>query len=707
MKHITLLLTAVLALFVSAQDLKTGEWAYQLDGSTPAVTGQSTHDHLFTRNVYSDTGSSKTYDGTVSFKSGYQQVVEFWLDDDEIYNNAAVQALPKVPCYDGGDELYSEITYNSAQFNIYLPLSMKLIKYKFEGEKRAIDYQAGDRMPYDAMLQWQENANTKVIDGIEYRVYTVTISNTKNDACHFSGNEDAYAEHGGALKKDDGCLFRLAIENTDQQADECRLADMIVANQEFNFREAFIAGWSPNNSRFFYGTGGNNVEQRYQLYYRVALYGSQGIDDTPGHTGDNAFSVQDAEAMHGDTIMVPVVMTNSDQIIAFQTDVYLPDGFEIVKEDGEYAIELSERKSKTHVVMANDMNDGAVRILSYSPNLKPFTGNDGVLFYIPVKVPLNIDGTYVLQLKNSFLTNIDEDEVGIQDVSCNLEVHSFIPGDANNSGKVTVTDVVVTAKYVLNYNPQPFVFAAADMNGDNKISVTDVVKIAHLVLDGDLSSYSFKPAGGNLPGNDCMSGNDVRFTSDCDVKPVSIALNNELSYTAFQFDMTLPVGVEASNFALTGRTASHLLGVNTLDNGDVRVLCYSPDVNSIMGSEGAVLTFDLTATSDKIIRDLEVKNIEMVTPQGQDVALNNFNIKVHGENVPISVDEVNAAATRISAQDRNIIVDSPVDQAVCVVDMLGRVHQVKVKAGHNVILVADAGIYAVVTGATTVKLIIK
>jgi hypothetical protein len=267
---------ASLGVTAVAQDLKTGEYAYQADGTTPAIIGQPTTDHLFPKNAYDDKGGVMTdYNWAISFKSGNQQVVEFWLDDDEIYNNEAVQALPKVPCYDGGDELYQEITYNSAQFDIYMPMQFKLIKYKFDGEKRAVDYQAGDRMPYDAYLQWKEQAS-KTIDGIEYRVYTCLIANNKNDACHFSGNEDAYAENEGALKKDDACLFRLAIENTSEEV-EGQVADLIIANQEFGFREGSIAKWTPNEQRFFYGTGGNNIEQRYQLYRRVNMFGSASV----------------------------------------------------------------------------------------------------------------------------------------------------------------------------------------------------------------------------------------------------------------------------------------------------------------------------------------------------------------------------------------------------------------------------------------------
>ena len=271
-----LLFAAAASLSASAfaQDLKTGEYAWQTDG-TPAMIGQCVEDHLFVRDDYADRERTET--NKVSFKAGTPAVVNFWLNDDQIYTNEAVQALTPVPCYIDGDELYKEVTYNSAQFNIYLPMQMTLIRYKFPGEKRDVAYAAGDRLSYDATVQWSEQAATTTVDGIEYRVYKVLVTNNENNACHFSGNEDAYADHGGALMKDDAPLFMLAIQNANQEEVEGRLADMIIANQEFGIRETNRDGWEVNLQRYIYGTGGNNVEQRFQLYTRVGMWGSSSV----------------------------------------------------------------------------------------------------------------------------------------------------------------------------------------------------------------------------------------------------------------------------------------------------------------------------------------------------------------------------------------------------------------------------------------------
>lgn len=315
-------------------------------------------------------------------------------------------------------------------------------------------------------------------------------------------------------------------------------------------------------------------------------------------------------------IVIPVTLTNEDEITSFQTDIYLPDGFEIVQENGAYDIELSQRKNKSHVIMANDYADNVVRVLCYTPNGKPFIGNDGELFHITVKVPKDINGSFPIILKNTFLTKRTEEEISIDDAICNLTVYSYIPGDVNDNGTITVTDIVVTAKHILNYNPDPFVFLAADMNTDGRITVTDIVKIAQLVMGSDLRMSSLK-ATPTLTLDDHLIAGDISLMPG-ETRTVNIGLNNVMNYCAFQLDMDLPDGLTASNFRLTNRADNHALDVNMIEGDILRVLCYSPTLTDFVGYEGALLTFDVTS-SEPAHGDIIVDSIELVTNAGQTV----------------------------------------------------------------------------------------
>ena len=380
---------------------------------------------------------------------------------------------------------------------------------------------------------------------------------------------------------------------------------------------------------------------------------------------DNYLSMDNIEAFQGDTIVIPVKMTNAVSIISFQTDIFLPEGLELLKEDGEYMIDPSERMTRTHTIMSNDVSNGAVRVICYSSNYKPFTGNSGDdLFYITVKVADDAEGDYTVQMRNTLLTTSDFEEIAAPDVAANVNVKAYLLGDANNSGTVTITDVVVTSQYVLEMNPQTFVFEAADVNFDNNITVTDVSRIAWMVLNPDEANAPMR-ASVIMDCSDHMSGEGITLATG-ETRTVSIALNNTMDYTACQLDLRLPEGLTASNFRLTDRAGSHVFDVNTLHNGDIRVLCYSPALTAIGGHEGALLTFDVTATAP-VTGDIAVDGIELVTTACQTVKPDGF---VIGVNAATSINEIACSKTVARVEYFNVAgqrVDRPDSGVILVV----------------------------------------
>ncbi len=63
---------------------------------------------------------------------------------------------------------------------------------------------------------------------------------------------------------------------------------------------------------------------------------------------------------------------------------------------------------------------------------------------------------------------------------------SYIPGDADGSGQVSIPDVTMTVEMILGRSPRGFVFEAADMDGNGKIEVGDVVAIVNLILHPEM-----------------------------------------------------------------------------------------------------------------------------------------------------------------------------------------------------------------------------
>ena len=292
MNRIMLLFLAVAASLASTAmaQVSTGEYANQVDG-TPALTGQATHDHLFTQNEY----NGKTHVNKVSFQSGNTQPVWFYLDDDEIYQNEAVQSLTPI-AYNAAGDLYNEITYNSFQCEIYLPEDIWL-NVTVDEDYNEIFYLQGDRLPTSSNISWSWN-DKRVVDGKTYDVYMVTCYNTNAFGSHLSAKNGTLYKRNGALKKESS-LFALFLEYTGPDLPEGRFdQDMIIANQILTLRETYIAEWDPNDAIFFYGSGGNNETQRFMTYNRVPLYGTNGIAGLVGDVdGDGNVTISDVTAL--------------------------------------------------------------------------------------------------------------------------------------------------------------------------------------------------------------------------------------------------------------------------------------------------------------------------------------------------------------------------------------------------------------------------
>lgn len=69
---------------------------------------------------------------------------------------------------------------------------------------------------------------------------------------------------------------------------------------------------------------------------------------------------------------------------------------------------------------------------------------------------------------------------------------SYILGDANGDGRLTVADYIAIAHYILGRPTENFNEKAANVNGDDKINTADYIGVAHLLLYGSIEKPSNK-----------------------------------------------------------------------------------------------------------------------------------------------------------------------------------------------------------------------
>ena len=126
----------------------------------------------------------------------------------------------------------------------------------------------------------------------------------------------------------------------------------------------------------------------------------------------------------GETKEISLQMFNTAEICAYQTDLVLPEGIEVIKDDGFYMVDIStERTSaKRHNTMEAELQgDGSIRIMCASTKNLTFNGNEGEVAVITIKASETLEpGVYEIQLKNNVLSTAESS--GFEPADCESSV---------------------------------------------------------------------------------------------------------------------------------------------------------------------------------------------------------------------------------------------------------------------------------------------
>lgn len=317
----------------------------------------------------------------------------------------------------------------------------------------------------------------------------------------------------------------------------------------------------------------------------------------------NAFVLDDATLRAGRSALLPVALTNENEITAFQCDVYLPEGITLLKTDkGKYDITLAEERKDDHTVTSSLQNDGAIRVVVASLTSSLFAGNSGDLFYLNLQADEDISGELPLSIKNIRISESDGTRHDLNDASCVINVPAFTPADANNDGLVAIDDVVLTINYLLGDVSDNFLFVAGDMNADNQILIDDVVQIINCLLgvstaDVQDARNRMRETGETLMAGDTQCGFDVK-------------LSNASNYVALQCDVLLPAGVGIDDVRVTSG-GDHGVVFREIGDGLVRIAVTSL-TNEAFASDNLL---DVAVSADRQA-DIHITNAYAVTRGG-------------------------------------------------------------------------------------------
>lgn len=136
--------------------------------------------------------------------------------------------------------------------------------------------------------------------------------------------------------------------------------------------------------------------------------------------------------------------------------------------------------------------------------------------------------------------------------------------------------------------------------------------------------------------------NNRFYIQDCKIsvgetKTVSLILDNETKFTAFQTDLYLPEGISIvpNSAKMTSRGyASHSISMKSFSDGRTRIACLSSNSDAFRGNSGALLTIDFTANKDAAeTSKIQMKNQIFVTPHVKEYKLPNSECTVTTKRV--------------------------------------------------------------------------
>ena len=182
----------------------------------------------------------------------------------------------------------------------------------------------------------------------------------------------------------------------------------------------------------------------------------------------NSLFIEDFTIAEGETKQIAIMLNNNAAFSAFQADIYLPEGLEIVEAT------LSDRKAD-HTLASAMRNNGSVRLLSYSLGLNAFAGSEGELVYLTVKATDNFVGDFQIEIDDIKFATVDFAEYYLEPTVADVTGYTGVEG---------VEDDEIVVKVVGNSIVAPEGAEVYDLNG-LRVNAENLAKGIYIVKVGN------------------------------------------------------------------------------------------------------------------------------------------------------------------------------------------------------------------------------
>lgn len=370
------------------------------------------------------------------------------------------------------------------------------------------------------------------------------------------------------------------------------------------------------------------VPQGSKAAYEAADYWKE-FKEIVEITKSSYLEVADTVGFTGKQLVLPIELTNTDEIAGVQFKLSLPAGVSVALNSKNKLMFSKTERDADHTLSGSKAEDGTYTVLLYSADTEAITGNEGSIIDVTLDIDKEMkDGIYEIKISDIVLSTTKAVKINADDVTAQLEVKSYLLGDPNNDGSIDVVDITMIANHILGNNPENFIFAAADVDADGTVDVNDIISIANIILYGSSSNAkpSMAKASSHLENNvtsnesngDGFTVKNVSVEKGGTVKVDFELTNAAHDFSGIQFDIDLGEGLSfatKSNGKVNVMKGARLededftLSVAKQEGNHYRALGYYIDGSVIPEKSGTLFT--LTLQADESLADGKTFNCQL------------------------------------------------------------------------------------------------
>ena len=222
-------------------------------------------------------------------------------------------------------------------------------------------------------------------------------------------------------------------------------------------------------------------------------------------------------------------------------------------------------------------------------------------------------------------------------------------GDVNLDEKVNITDAVDIVNYCLGYGSINFEAVLSDVNRDEMYTITDAISVLNIIY-GEPVSYAPRRVNASCESLDLSQMNN---------NTIALCMNSANGYSAFQFDVELPEGVELDAIALNNdRCKDFAVRFNKVEDNIYKVVAYNLANEPLANGSDNLLTLNLSGANES--DEVRVTNIHFSTQKAVDVMFEDMALSmttgIQSHTVATDDVEYNVAGLRVNKDYRGIVI---------------------------------------------------